>query len=51
MVRLIIKKQEMENWTSLIKIYSFKHKLIKYRLTKWYYTKKGYEVEEINEEE
>ena len=46
---MIIKKIYMENHKSITKIYHFKHKWIKYKLTKLYYEKKGYEIEEYEE--
>ena len=49
MKTLIVRKEQMENWTSIVKIIHFKHKWIRYRLTKWYYIKKGFNVEETEE--
>ena len=55
-MELIIKKEIMENWINITKVYHFKRKGIRYYLTKWYYTikafkykgeKRNYKVEEI----
>lgn len=49
MTKLIIEKEEIENLTSIKKIYCFKHKFIMFKLVKWYYKSKGYEVEELED--
>lgn len=49
MINLIIKKEITENWQSIKKNYRFKHKFIMFRLVKWYYKSKGYEVEELED--
>lgn len=46
MKTLIVRKIHRENLTSIVKIIHFKHKWLNYKLAKWYYTKKGFNVEE-----
>jgi hypothetical protein len=44
-VELIIKKEIMENWINITKVYHFKRKGIKYLLMKYYYKIKTFEYE------
>ena len=59
MIKLIIKKEIMENWINITDIYSLNHKWIRYYLIKFYYKhkkfkcdgeKRNYTIEEIEYE-
>lgn len=45
---LILKKENVKNWTSIITIKKYRFKIIQY-IAKIYYKKKGYEVIETKE--
>lgn len=48
MTTLIIKKEILENWESLKAIIHCKTKIVE-RILKFYWKRKGYEVEELEE--
>ena len=49
MVRLVIRHEDLLHITSYKKAPVFKHKLIRYYLTKWYYERQGCEVGDLDE--
>ena len=48
MITLIIKKQICKDWLSFTGVVDCRFKTTA-RFWEWYYTKKGYEVEELND--
>lgn len=46
MATLIVKKEIMENWTNITKIYHSKDNWILYQLRKWYYKHKNFKYED-----
>lgn len=47
---ILIVKKVFENGSSITQLFYCKHKLLKYRIIKFYYLRKNYEVEEVENE-